>query len=351
MNRIFAYFLALVFLSVSCQKVSDGPAEDGYDRDFIYFFMRDVQYGDPSTKAIIENTETLKTLKLPLRVVDETNVATPFNGSVQMAWDDASKLWPAKRNGSSVAWQNKNYSFYSWIQSPGTGTGAGTVSYGTNIKPADKVSLTQPSSYVHSDEVLDEVWADFLMSYVVPVDGRARPLVEFEMERITAGVEVYVSTPLAVDMTITQISITEVVHSADYSLVHHDLANSGRTGIRNNWLTTEKATTTYTRTESVPVKRRTTEDMFDSKFNVMRFITIPQSVKSELTINYTSNGRTYTESFNLAAVPTVRRWDRGRKTRYYINLDTSVGLEAKVAEWVSVDFIEGTFLPWLPEGD
>ena len=343
MNRICSYFFALVFLSVSCQKVADVSVEDGFDRDFIYFFMRDVQYGNPSVKAIIENTETLKNRKLSLRVVDETNDASPFDGSVQMAWDDASKLWPAKRNGSSVAWQNKNYSFYSWIQS----AGAGTVSYGTNIKPADKVTLTQPSSYVHSDDA----WADFLMSYVVPVDGRARPLVEFEMERITAGVEVYVSTPLAVDMTITQISITDVVRSADYSLVHHDLANSGRAGIRNNWLTTEKARTTYTRTESVTVKRRTTEDMFDSKFNVMRFITIPQSVKSELTINYTSNGRTYTESFNLADVPSVRRWDRGRKTRYYINLDTSVGLEAKVAEWVSVDFIEGTFLPWLPEED
>lgn len=347
MNRICSYFFALVFLSVSCQKAADVPVEDGFDRDFIYFFMRDVQYGNPSVKAIIENTDTLKNRKLQLRVVDETNVASPFDGSVQMEWDDASKLWPAKRNGNSVEWQDKNYSFYSWIQSPGTGTGAGTVSYGTNIKPADKVTLTQPSSYVHSDKV----WADFLISYVVPVDGRARPLVEFEMERITAGVEVYVSTPLAVDMTITQISITDVVHSADYSLVHHDLANSGRTGIRNNWLTTEKATTTYTRTESVTVQRRTTEDMFDSKFNVMRFITIPQSVKSELTINYTSNGRTYTESFNLASVPSVRRWDRGRKTRYYINLDTSVGLEAKVAEWVSVDFIEGTFLPWLPDED
>lgn len=346
MNRICSYFFALVFLSVSCQKVADVSVEDGFDRDFIYFFMRDVQYGDPSTKAIIENTETLKTLKLPLRVVDETKVESPFDGKVEMAWDDDSKLWPA-----NVAWQNKNYSFYSWIQSPGTGTGAGTVSYGTNIKPADKVTLTQPSSYVHSDEVLDEVWADFLMSYVVPVDGRARPLVEFEMERITAGVEVYVSTPLAVDMTITQISITNVVHSADYSLVHHDLANSGRTGIRNNWLTTEKATTTYTRTGNIMVQRREAEDMFDSKFNIMRFITIPQSVKSVLTINYTSNGRTYTESFNLADVPSARRWDRGRKTRYYINLDTSVGLEAKVAEWVSVDFIEGTFLPWLPEED
>ena len=333
MNRICSYFFALVFLSVSCQKVADVSVEDGFDRDFIYFFMRDVQYGNPSVKAIIENTETLKNPDMKLRVVDETNVASPFDGSVQMAWDDASKLWPAKRNGNSVAWQNKNYSFYSWIQSAGTGTDAGTVSYGKNIKPADKVTLTQPSSYV------------------VPVDGRARPLVEFEMERITAGVEVYVSTPLAVDMTITQISITEVVHSADYSLVHHDLANSGRAGIRNNWLTTEKATTTYTRTGDIIVQRREAEDMFDSKFNIMRFITIPQSVKSVLTINYTSNGRTYTESFNLADVPSVRRWDRGRKTRYYINLDTSVGLEAKVAEWVSVDLIEGPFLPWLPEDD
>ena len=345
MNRIFSYLL-LVFLSVSCQKAADVPVEDGFNRDFIYFFMRDVQYGNPSVKAIIENTETLKNRGLPLRVVDETNDAAPFDGRVHN-WDNASKLWPAKNGSNSVAWQNRNYSFYSWIESAGIGTGAGTVSYAKNIKQADKVSLTQPSSYVHSDEV----WADFLMSYVVPVDGRARPLVEFEMERITAGVEVYVSTPLAVDMTITQISITNVVCSADYSLVHHDLANSGRTGIRNNWLTTEKATTTYTRTGNIKVQRREAEDMFDSKFNVMRFITIPQSVKSVLTITYTSNERTYTESFNLADVPSVRRWDRGKKTRYYINLDTSVGLEAQVAEWISVDFIEGTFLPWLPEED
>lgn len=349
MNRILSYILiSSCLLTMSCRK-AETPAEDfGYDKDYIHFFMRNVQYGNPSSKAIIENTETLKSLKLPLRVVDQYSITTPFNGSVQMTWDENSQLWPAINNsGNSVAWQGKDYLFYSFLLSSGT---AGTVSHETNVKPADRVTITQPTAYTHDDEV----WADFLMSYTVPADGRLKPLVEFEMERITAGVEVYVSTPLDpadATITITSISINHICNSAEYSLVHHDNANSGLVGIRNNWVTSASGDCTYQRTGEIGVQQRTTEEMFDQKFRVMRFVTVPQTVAGELVIVYTSAGREYSQSFDLSQIPSVRRWERGRKARYYVNIDTSVGLEANVAEWISVDYIEGTFLPWLPDDD
>ena len=350
MNRILTYILlSLSLMTLSCRKAENPSQDIGYDRDNIYFFMRDVQYGAPSSKAIIESTETLKNLKLPLRVVDQYAMSTPFDGNIEMVWDDQSQLWPARRDnqGNSVAWQGKDYLFYSFLSSEGNGD----VSWSKNVKQADKVTITQPAAYTHDDAV----WADFLMSYIVPADGRLKPLVEFEMERITAGVEVYVSTPLdpaSATITITDISIDGIRNEAEYSLVHHDNANSGLVGIRNNWVTAIKGDErVYRRTGNIETKQRTTEEMFDQKFLVMRFVTVPQPVNGKLTIDYTSNGRKYTQTFDLSLIPSVRRWERGRKARYYVNIDTSVGLEANVAEWISVDYIEGTFLPWLPDDD
>lgn len=341
MKRIYTYFILSLILMTSCQKEVNKPVEGGFNRDYIHFFMRDVQYGDPSTKAIIENTETLKNLGLSMYVVDRFNITAPFNGSVGMEWDSSSSLWPAKNNrGNSVAWEGKEYSFYSWILSAGDGT----VTPSKLVRPGDKVTITQPSSYVHEDSH----WADFLMSYIVAANGSAKPLVEFELERVTAGVEVYVFTPLD-GVKINSISIDNVVNSAVFNLDNQDNANSGRVGIRNNWrVTNASGSATYNR-ENVDVSKRNSEDVFDSKFLVMRFVTIPQAIASTLTISYTSNSVDYEESFDLSKVSSIKRWNRGRKTRYYINIDTSVGLEAKIAEWISVDFIEGTFLPWLPD--
>lgn len=343
MNRILTYILLLLSLmTLSCRKAENPSQDIGYDRDNIYFFMRDVQYCAPSSKTIIENTETLKSLQLPLRVVNQNAITSPFNGEATIYWNNDSKLW-----NPNVAWEGKDYLFYSFLSSPGSGA----VSWSKNVKPADKVTISQPDAYTHDDAV----WADFLMSYIVPADGRLKPLVEFEMERITAGVEVYVSTPLdqaSTTITITSVSIDKIRNQADCSLVHHDYANSGQAGIRNNWVTTLKGgEQTYSRRESIQIVQRTTEEMFDSKFLVMRFVTVPQPVNGTLTINYTANDKNYTQTFDLSQIPSVRRWERGRKARYYVNIDTSVGLEANVAEWISVDYIEGTFLPWLPDDD
>lgn len=342
MNRTLTYILlSLSLMTLSCRK-AESPSQDiGYDRDNIYFFMRDVQYCAPSSKTIIENTETLKSLQLPLRVVNQNAITSPFNGEATIDWNNDSKLW-----NPNVAWEGKDYLFYSFLSSPGSGA----VSWSKNVKPADKVTISQPDAYTHDDAV----WADFLMSYIVPADGRLKPLVEFEMERITAGVEVYVSTPLDQDdatVTIKSISINHICNKADYSLVHHDNANSGLVGIRNNWVTSASGDCTYQRTGEIGIQQRTTEEIYDQKFRVMRFVTVPQAVAGELEIEYTSAGREYSQTFDLSQIPSVRRWERGRKARYYVNIDTSVGLEANVAEWISVDYIEGTFLPWLPDDD
>lgn len=52
----------------------------------------------------------------------------------------------------------------------------------------------------------------------------------------------------------------------------------------------------------------------------------------------------YTASFDLSQT-SVTRWELGRKARYYISLDTAVDLEGVIADWVDIDYMEGTFLP------
>ena len=102
------------------------------------------------------------------------------------------------------------------------------------------------------------------------------------------------------------------------------------------------------------VKEKADEDSrFDPKFRMMRFITVPQDVTGTLTVVYRVNETNqtdktkwtqYTASFDLSQTA-VTRWELGRKTRYYISLDTAVDLEGVIADWVDIDYMEGTFLP------
>ena len=85
----------------------------------------------------------------------------------------------------------------------------------------------------------------------------------------------------------------------------------------------------------------------------MRFLTIPQNLTSAntLQIDYQvqqtaddDSWESYSATFDLSQFA-PGEWTIGHKTRYRLNIDTSVQLEGIVEKWNTTSYIEGTFLP------
>ena len=354
-NRIHTYiYIALAAFAVSCEKL---PTQQDAGGDYISFYVSDKNFSDEGTKAIVEDTQTLFSLKPDLRVCDLAGINSGETDIVDQTvkFNQGYNLWR-----SSLTWKDsRSYEFYGYILSAGTGSGASVAlvsSYQGN--KGHCIDLKQPTAYTHNDAA----WSDYLLSYRVTAEGKNKPLVRMEMERITSGVELFVSTPEGSKVVVESMEFTNISRSLRYTIAEHAIANSSLSGIRHKWVyqnVSNDAAVTYKRAEAdnkdwFTVAQKADEDSrFDSKFRMMRFLTVPQDVTGTLTIVYrvdekNESNRTkwtqYTASFNLAETA-ITRWELGRKTRYYINLDTAVDLEGVIADWVDIDYVEGTFLP------
>lgn len=335
-------------LTFSCEKVSK-PDLSCPDNE-IGFYIHNDNIVAPLSKTIIENTSVLESLSLPLYVTDMINPESTFN-NIKVDYSAETGFWK-----SSKTWENQNYSFYAYTYSKGNEeTGAGIDVNGKDSKNFGYyVNLYEPTSYSHDD---DE-WTDFLMSYrTTNIDGAQKPLVEFQLERITAGVELFISAPEGSYTEVTEIRISDVTRAAAYTMNDHAVASRNSQGIRNVWRYSYlESPVTYSRSGNLEVINITEEDdKYDDKFRMMRFITVPQSVSSTLTIVYKvqESNSVWTEhnvSIELDDLP-VKEWRYGYKTRYYINLDSSIEVEGTIAEWTDVEYVEGVFLPQLPNDD
>ena len=353
-------YIVILAILVSCDKLSVQPEEAG---NFVSFYVSDKNYSDNDTKAIVENTQTLLTLKPNLYVCDLAGINSSNNDIVkkEVRYDDTYKLWR-----SDIQWSdNRSYEFYGYILSPGkvnNNANGASVSLVTSYQgnPGHCVDLYQPISYTHDDAA----WSDYLLSYRVSVEGKNKPLVRMEMERITTGIELYISTPAGAEAVVENITFTNVQRCLRYTMAEHAISNSSLSGIRHKWVyqsineaTNQKVD--YSRTASntqnwFTVEQKADEDnRFDSKFIMMRFLTVPQDVTGILTIVYRVNENNqndksqwnqHTAKFNLSETA-ITKWELGRKTRYYISLDTAVELEGVVADWIDIDYMEGIFLP------
>ena len=340
-------------VAVSCEKM---PQQETAG-DFVSFYVSDKNFSDEGTKAIVEDTQKLFELKPTLRVCDLAGINSGKTDikDKPVTFNQNYNLWR-----SNIQWSDsRSYEFYGYILSAGNGNGTSVAlvtSYQGN--PGHCVDLKQPTAYEHDDAA----WSDYLLSYRVTAEGKNKPLVRMEMERITSGVELYVSTPKGSEVVVESMSFTNVSRSLRYTIAEHAISNSSLSGIRHKWVyqnASNDAAVTYTRAETnnrdwFTVAQKADEDSrFDSKFRMMRFLTVPQDVTGTLTIVYRVNETNqtdktkwtqYTASFDLSETA-ITRWELGRKTRYYINLDTAVDLEGVIAEWVDIDYVEGTFLP------
>ena len=167
----------------------------------------------------------------------------------------------------------------------------------------------------------------------------------------------YVATPAGSEVKITSVMFTNVLRCARMSIAEHAVSSSSLEGRRNKWviqsISGKTQTTDYKKAPDIEVKERSeSDDRFSPEYLVMNFLTVPQDISEDtrLIIDYEvyENGQWELYTVNLAVKnPTIYRWDIGRRTRYYVGLDTSVSIEAVIDEWNEVDYLSGTFLPAL----
>lgn len=330
----------LAMLAVAC----DAPApEAGTEGSPMLFYVKQQVVEGAASRAIIEDTDDLIQKQLSLYVNDNLG---EFAG-IEVSFE-GSGVW---RNDKLI-WNNQEYILYAYVKSPEENGGITVSNNGKSIQ------ITQPTGY-SADAA---VWADFLLSYRVSANGADRPLVQIELERVTAGVELYVSyqANTAHAVQLTGVTFSEIRHEATMNLSYHatpsDLPQED-TGMKNVWGCIPTGTTANYRhgTEADPISIKGFDgkrDKYDTQYRVMRFLTIPQSLSSAntLEINYqvqqteSDPWEKYTATFDLSRF-TPREWTIGHKTRYYLNIDTSVQLEAVVEKWNTASYIEGTFLP------
>lgn len=353
MMKRFTFLLFLGIFLVSCLK-DDGHNATGVSGG-VSFYVYQPDAGIVGTRAAIEDTGVLREKGLSLYVTDlmgfHSADANQIEGT-EFMYDGTSGLW----SNADVEWEDRIYEFYAYVMSnpPSASETNGLISLRSvgEAHPGRYIDIYQPMTYSASDEG----WADYLLSYRVEVDGTYRPLVRLELERVTAGVELYVSTPEGSSVRLKEVVFRNVVRCARMSIAEHAVSTATLDGRRNKWVIQsiegKTQTTDYLVSGTVPVMERTEgTDRFSSGFMVMRFLTVPQDIREDavLSVSYeveegTGDWKEYNAEFPLRN-PSVYRWDIGHKTRYYVGLDTSVELEGVVEEWNNMGNLAGTFLP------
>lgn len=348
MNISVSNIVRLAFLALSsgaflaCNKVGD--ADMSSESQKIAFYVK----AQPQVKGIVEDTQDL-VAKAPKLVVTEDGTGTAFQE--RTVNHTANGVWR-----SDVQWENRPYSLFAYVKSEGNANLGCTISVDPN-SDGRTVSLTEPRTY--SDNPND--YTDYLLSYRASVDGSQKPLVRLELERVTTGVELYVTAaPNMTNVKLISAEFENIYRAATFNIAYHATNTDPVVdGLKNRWavkLSQSKqtgATYTYTpRGGKVLQKYNPDAGRFAPENRVMRFLTVQQNLLDNATailkLTYTSeeNGvtREYSSSFKLSDY-SVKTWNRGHKVRYYVSIDTGAKLEGTIEPWKTVDYIEGTFLP------
>lgn len=332
--KLLCIFLTL--LSVSCSKISTGAVGDTY----ITFYVKDE--AKVESKSLIDDTDALKEQRPPIYVTDESEVSPAFRD--EPVYYNANGVWK-----SEAQWQSgKSYVFYAYVSSPGNASGAA-------LSPSNggkTVTVSQPSAY--SDD--DNAYSDYLMSYRVSANGSEKPLVRLDLERITTGVELYMSRSANMtEVILEEARFESILTKALFSMSYHATSAEAAQGRSNSWMVSVDETSRKDYSGGAGISLAEYSDVsgrFAEANRVMKFLTVQQSLTEDdnallyvrYKVNENGNYVVYEHTFNLSDYP-VKSWSMGHKVRYFISVDTNIKLEGVVQEWKSVDFIESTFLP------
>lgn len=336
-------------VAVSCSDTIRPEQQDGTDSR-IAFYMKT---GRTGTKGMIEDTDALLAMGPDLYVTD-INDAAVFSGT--RVGFTGNGVWRSDKDWVT----GKDYDFYGYITSPGNGDG---TSITLNNANGTGVTITEPS--VYRDD--NDWWSDYLMSYRTSANGTDRGLVNLMMERLTVGVELYMSTPNDEKVTLETAEFRNINRRATFSLTTHHVYTPGEIigeDMLNSWHTVQETGSGNRTTYQVKDKEVRKLDAgqkfgYGSEYRIMSFLAVPQPTHVEeagaeynivLYLKYTVQeevGSTPAEYETELLLQDYRptAWDRGHRIRYYVTIDSSVGLTGNVAAWKSIDFIEGTLLP------
>lgn len=343
MRKKVQYILSLGVMGVLAACTPETVTQT--DADTISFYVKTQPTVSEGSRALVDDTEGLLNLKLPLYVTDNTENSGISDKEV--AYTD-NGVWK-----SNMEWADRAYEFYAYIASPKQ-TATDTQGGVTVTDNAKTVTVQQPVTYTSSDDV----WADFLLSYRVRAEGAKKELVKLDLERVTACVELYMAMSRNMTaVTVNQIEFRNVLTKAQYNLQYHAVPgdNDGIYDMKNIWNVSsdENSRKTYTYIPDGGLSLdgyNSSSDKFAADYRQMRFLTVHQSLidGAELYINYTvqenNENFTYESVFRLSDY-TPQSWSRGHKIRYFIGIDSSIDLEGSIEPWKSVDYIETTLLP------
>lgn len=342
MRKKVQYILSLGVMGVLAACTPETVTQT--DTDTISFYVKTQPTVSEGSRALVDDTDGLLRLGLPLYVTDDTENSGISDKEVAYT---ANGLWK-----SDLEWADRAYNFHAYIASPKL---TDADKYGVTVANSGKaVTVQQPAAYTSSDDV----WADFLLSYRVSAEGAKKELVKLELERVTACVELYMARSLNMTaVTVNRIEFRNVLTKAQYSLQYHAVPgdNDGIYGMKNIWNVTpdedSRKTYTYSPDGGLPLASYdSSSDKFSTGYRQMRFLAVHQSLidGAELYIKYTTEennvNSTYESVFRLSDY-TPQSWSRGHKIRYFIGIDSSIDLEGSIEPWKSVDYIETTLLP------
>lgn len=340
--------IAAMILSQSCRKEIIIHEDEGNARDMITFYVRNT----PSvtwTKSLIEDTDDLIAQAPPIYVTDASAVSPAFTNT--LVSHSGSGIWRSDKTWN----ESKTYSFSAYVASPSPNSTATDDRGGLTVTDnGGIVTVSQPKIY-STDK---NVWADYLLSYRLNVNGADRPVVALELERVTTAVELYMTRSANMkDVIVDTIEFRNVATSSRFSIDYQATPDDteGPGGTKHRWANSlyEDSRTDYTYTPANGIRLLEYDDTagrFAAANRVMKFLTVQQTAVSgtDLYVRYRvlENGsyNSYEAVFNLMDY-SPRTWNIGHKVKYYISVDSSIELVGIIRKWEEVDFIEGVLLP------
>ena len=267
------------------------------------------------------------------------NNTTRIYNNAPLTRDAATGKWfPAtKRNWT----EGSSYSFYGYAYSTSNGL---TLLSG---KDGLEIEVQQPTTYNESAMI------DYLLSYTFKVaDGAMKPIVQLHLEHAMASVEIYVVRGNMFDARLTKMSFENIYSQGSMKCTSQAIANSGE---RNVWEVTPSGlnNTVYTYEPTNPVVIGDERENTEARMAIM---CLPQQItaNTKLVIEYEINEKVTPESPDNFVVHREEfelyrynpyNYQSGHRIIYTVTVDSGVNLEGVVAEWINVDYIEGTVLP------
>lgn len=188
---------------------------------------------------------------------------------------------------------------------------------------------------------------DYVISRKVEVgaaESRNHPIVGLVFDHVLPAVQIYVTkAPEMKEVKITSMTLKGLYTKAVMKYSVGDV-----------WLT--EYPNGATRNASYKIQNKVVSSAKTSDAT-MEIISVPQALNSDtqLVINYqvdesmtsTKNWVSHDHTFYLSDF--LNEIEGGHRVIFHVNIDTGIHLEASIARWRPVDFIEGTVLPPIDE--